>query len=120
MFEVEVSVPLKFSHRLEGFGEQFAVAHEHTWRVTVTLAKPSLGKFGVAVDFVRLKEELARLLKPYQGTLLNDQDAFSDTPPTAENIAIWVAGWFLGLYPELVDSVTVGTQEELARYIVRR
>ena len=74
----------------------------------------------MAVDFVRLKEELTELLESYQGTFLNHQDVFRDVPPTAENIAIWIAGCFLELYPGLVKSVAVGTQEELATYFVKQ
>lgn len=119
MFEVEVTAPLNFRHRLEGFGEEFESEHEHTWRITVTISTGALDEFGVAVDFVKLKKELVDFLKPYQNRFLNDHEAFKDTPPTAENIAQLVAGWFLQIYPRLVKSVAVGSAEELARYLVK-
>ncbi len=118
MFEVEVTTPLNFSHRLEGFGEEFESEHEHTWRITVTISIGALDTFGVAVDFVKLKKELVDFLNPYQGCFLNGHDAFKATPPTAENIAQLVAGWFLQIYPGLVKSVAVGSDKELARYLV--
>jgi 6-pyruvoyltetrahydropterin/6-carboxytetrahydropterin synthase len=118
MFEVEVTATLKFSHRLEGFGEAFEAEHEHTWRIFVTLSTKSLDNLGVAVDFVRLKKELIELLEPYQGSLLNKEEAFKNIPPTAENIALLIADRFLQRYPALLKSVAVGSEEELARYIV--
>ncbi|MBN2380147.1 6-carboxytetrahydropterin synthase [candidate division WOR-3 bacterium] len=118
MFEVEVTVPLKFRHHLAGFADEFARPHEHTWDVTVTTATESLDQRGVSVDFVKLKENLARSLEPFQGKLLNSIPPFDDTPPTAEGIARWVADLIAESYPGLVRAVTVGTDEERARYIL--
>lgn len=118
MFEAEVRVPLSFSHRLEGFGSESQKVHEHTWDVSVTLATAELDQRGVSVDFVKLKENLATMLEPFQGKLLNDCEAFHELQPTAERIAIWVAGKLGKTYPGLIRAVTVGTGEEWARFIL--
>lgn len=117
MFEAQVRVPLSFSHRLEGFGSESQKVHEHTWDVTVRLLTAALDQRGVSVDFVKLKENLAKLLEPYQGKLLNDCEAFHELQPTAEHIAIWVAENLAKTYPGLIRAVTVGTGEEWARFI---
>jgi len=117
MFEAQVRVPLSFSHRLEGFGSESQKVHEHTWDVAVTLATAALDQRGASVDFVGLKKDLAELLEPYQGKLLNDCEAFHELQPTAEHIAIWVAENLAKTYPGLIRAVTVGTGEEWARFI---
>jgi 6-pyruvoyltetrahydropterin/6-carboxytetrahydropterin synthase len=116
MFEAQVKVPFRFSHSLKGFGEEFERPHEHTWDITIRLATAALDQRGVSVDFVKLKENLAAMLEPYQGKLLNDCEAFSNMQPTAERIAIWVAERLGKTYPGLISSVTVGTGEEWARF----
>jgi 6-pyruvoyl-tetrahydropterin synthase len=118
MFEVEVTVELKFRHYLDGFGEEFSKPHEHTWGVTVTLVTPDLDQRGVSVDFVRLKANLVKLLEPYQGKLLNDCKLPFCTQPTAEHIALWVADNLAKGYPGLLQSVCVGTTEERVRFVV--
>jgi 6-pyruvoyl-tetrahydropterin synthase len=118
MFEVEVSVPLRFTHHLEGFGEEFSKEHRHTWDVTVTLAVPDLDQRGVGVDFVKLKTSLIKLLEPYQGKLLNDCDLPFCAQPTAEHIALWVAENMSKRYPGLLRSVTAGTSEERVRFVI--
>jgi 6-pyruvoyltetrahydropterin/6-carboxytetrahydropterin synthase len=119
MFEAEVSVFFRFSHSLKGFGEKFEKIHEHTWDVTVRLATAALDQRGVSVDFTKLKENLGKLLEPFQGKLLNDCEAFRELQPTAERIAIWVAGKLEKTYPGLIHAVTVGTGEERARFILQ-
>jgi 6-pyruvoyltetrahydropterin/6-carboxytetrahydropterin synthase len=117
MFEAEVTVKLKFRHYLDGFGGEFSRPHEHTWGVTVRLATSALDQRGVSVDFVELRENLAAMLEPYQGKLLNDCEAFSNMQPTAECIAIWVIERLGKTYPGLISSVSVGTAEECVRFV---
>ena len=116
MFEVEVTVPLRFRHSLEGFGERFSKPHSHTWDVTVVSGAKEVDNRGVSVDFVELKQTLAGLLEPFQGQLLNSHEPFTETQPTAENIARLVAELLGKSYPGLVHSVTVGSGEERARF----
>lgn len=118
MFETEVTVPLDFRHHLEGFGEEFAKEHEHTWDVTVAVAVESLNQLGVSVDFIKLKKNLANLLEPYQGKLLNELEPFNEIPPTAEHIALRVAEGLSRTYPGLLRAVSVGTGSEKARFII--
>ncbi len=118
MFEAQVSVPFRFSHSLKGFGKEFEEVHDHTWVVTVRLLTAALDQRGVSVDFMKLKENLIKLLEPFQGKLLNDCEAFSNMQPTAEHIALWVAGKLEKTYPGLIRSVAVGTEEERARFIL--
>ncbi|GEM_PF-2085984 len=118
MFETEVTVAFEFSHHLEGFDIRFAKEHQHTWNITVTIATPDVDWRGVGVDFVKLKQELATLLAPYQNKLLNESDLPFCSQPTAEHIALWVADKMSYHYPHLIKSVTVGTVEERARFIV--
>ncbi|MBD3286063.1 hypothetical protein GF359_06110 [candidate division WOR-3 bacterium] len=118
MFEVEVTLPLELKHRLKGFGEDISKPHEHSWNVTVTCCTKSLDKRGVSVDFMKLTEILNRLLEPLQGQLLNSHPPFDQIPPTAENIAVWVAEGIHKSYPNLVKGVTVGSAHEKARYLM--
>jgi 6-pyruvoyltetrahydropterin/6-carboxytetrahydropterin synthase len=112
MFEVSVTVPLRFKHKLEGFGDDYRVAHEHTWDVTVAFRVRELDERGVGLDFVQLKKELAELLSPFQNVQLNEAAPFRDSPPTAENIAKWVAGSFSTRYHDVLSCVKVGSPEE--------
>ena len=118
MFEIEVSVPFRFSHHLEGFGQEFAAKHEHIWNVTLTTRTGDLDRRGVSLDFVELKKNLASILEPLQGKVLNNHPPFDNLQPTAEHLAQWVATKMDQLYPALVKKVTVGTETEKARLIL--
>lgn len=118
MFEVEASVRFSFTHSLEGFGEEVKDPHHHDWDVTITLGIGGLDGRGVGADFIKLGQELKKLLEPYQKKNLNESDLPFVDQPTAEHIALWVAEQMDKLYPGLVVRVSVGTDEERVRFIV--
>jgi len=118
MFEVEVTAQLKFTHYLEGFDKEISTPHEHIWFVTVTAATASLDRRGISIDFLGFRDTLTEVLAPCQDKLLNDLAPFDKNPPTAENIARMVAGKMSSSYPDLVKTVTVGSAQERARYIL--
>jgi 6-pyruvoyltetrahydropterin/6-carboxytetrahydropterin synthase len=118
MFEVEVSAPLHFRHRLMGFGEKFEAEHEHTWNIQITARTKNLDRRGACVDFVDMKKKLVMILEPLQAKLLNDHSPFDSLQPTAEHIAQWAAKEMEKSYPGLITEVTVGTTQEKAKFIV--
>ncbi|NLI98505.1 hypothetical protein GX441_07595 [bacterium] len=118
MYEVSVAVPLKFKHKLEGFGDDYKIIHEHTWHITVAFRVQGLDERGASLDFVKLKKELAELLYPLQDAMLNEAAPFRDSPPTAENIARWVYGSFSTKYHGILSSIKVGTPEENVTFFI--
>lgn len=92
MFEVSVAGWFAASHQLRLPGGGLEPLHGHNWRVTVTCSGPRLDALGVLVDFTKLKPALDELLAGLHDRHLNDLPAFADVNPSAENVAVHVAG----------------------------
>lgn len=68
-------------------------SHEHTWRVTATFRSNRLDPtMGVVVDFLKVEAALSAIAAELEGRDLNSMDEFSQTGPSAEKVACYLAG----------------------------
>jgi 6-pyruvoyltetrahydropterin/6-carboxytetrahydropterin synthase len=91
-FTVRVSAGFEAAHHLRDYVGGPEPVHGHSWKVEVALRTEALGAYDLSVDFVpaeRLVRELAARLHDRD---LNGVPPFDAKNPTAENVALWVAG----------------------------
>ena len=80
------------AHHLVDYAGGPEPVHGHSWKIEVALGVERLGAYDLSVDFVpteRLVRELAGRLHDRD---LNGVPPFDVKNPTAENVALWVAG----------------------------
>lgn len=91
-FTVRCHATFEAAHHLRDYVGGPEPVHGHSWKIEVALSTESLGPFDLSVDFVpteRLVKELAARLHDRD---LNTVPPFDVKNPTAENVALWVAG----------------------------
>lgn len=90
MFELKVQGSFSAAHQVKGYPGDCAGVHGHTYRVSITIRKPSLGKLGMAVDFRRIHTLLEGVLKKLDHKNLNTLAFFKKHNATAEWIAVYI------------------------------
>ena len=91
-FTVRCHATFEAAHHLRDYAGGPEPPHGHSWKVEVALSADALGAYDLSVDFVpaeRLVKELAARLHDRD---LNTVPPFDEKNPTAENVALWVAG----------------------------
>lgn len=94
MFEVSVSGWFAAAHQLRLPDGSLEPLHGHNWHVTVTFAGPRLDECGLLLDFVALRRRLEAVLGQLHDRNLNELAAFAGRNPSAEQVAVWIAGQF--------------------------
>ena len=92
MFEVFARDHFSAAHFIEGHGGQCEKLHGHNWMVELSVERESPDELGMIIDFKILKELLKGVLSRLDHENLNELDEFSETNPTAENIAKFIFG----------------------------
>jgi len=92
MHVVKVDANFSSAHRLRGYKGKCEDLHGHNWKVEVSVAKDSLDKIGMVVDFKLLKAELNKILSKLDHRYLNSLSYFRKINPTSENIAKYIYG----------------------------
>ena len=87
MYELTVKGHFDAAHALRGYPGECRELHGHTWDVEVTVSADSLDDIGIVYDFKALKDDLARVLGPYDHAYINEVPPFDQISPTAENLA---------------------------------
>ena len=91
-FTVRCHATFEAAHHLRDYVGGPEPVHGHSWKVEVALTTEALGAHDLSVDFVpteRLVRDLAARLHDRD---LNGVPPFDEKNPTAENVALWVAG----------------------------
>lgn len=91
-FTVRCQATFEAAHHLRDYVGGPEPVHGHSWRIEVALETERLGPYDLSVDFVpteRLVKELAARLHDRD---LNSVPPFDTRNPSAENVALWVAG----------------------------
>ncbi len=91
VFEIAVQTEFCAAHALLIQGQR-ETTHGHNWHVTATLAGESLDSDGLLCDFHAVEAALAEVIAPFQNADLNRTPPFSDLNPSAENVALHIAG----------------------------
>lgn len=90
MYRVALSEHFAAAHSLRDVGGVCERLHGHNWRVEVVAERPEPDRIGLVVDFAVLREELKRILSPFDHACLNELPPFRTKNPSAENVARFV------------------------------
>ncbi len=90
MYRLTVEAEFAAAHAIVMRGEREPV-HGHNWRVTVTVAGPTLDEDGLLCDFHAIEQSLRRVSERFHNKNLNETAPFDRTNPTAELVAVHLA-----------------------------
>ena len=89
MYEVRVEAQFEAGHSRGPAGEELPL-HHHQWQVAVRAASRDLDHIGIVVDFRVVRTVIDEVLALVDQRVLEDLDAFAQTPPTAAAVARWL------------------------------
>src|ERR1022692_3046414 len=87
MFEVAVEQGFASAHALRNYKGRCENTHGHNWRVEVVIEGERVDDTGMLVDFIDVKNLMARIIDPIDHQFLNEIAPFDVVNPSAENIA---------------------------------
>ncbi len=90
MYEIRVEHEFAAAHALSIAGAREPI-HGHNWRVTLTIAGPTLDDDGLLADFHTVELALRETCDPFHNANLNDSPPFDRVNPTAELVAKHIA-----------------------------
>lgn len=80
-------------HALTSYLGRPEPAHSHRWQVAVRVGTDSLNDEGYAIDFVAVRRTLEGAVAPLDRTDLNQHPEIGLPSPSAERVAVVLAGW---------------------------
>jgi len=90
MYSIKIESGFSSAHNLRGYKGKCEELHGHNWRVEVAVARETLDKTGMVMDFKALKEKLNAILDKLDHKYLNKLSLFKKVNPTSENIAKYI------------------------------
>ncbi|HPM41725.1 MAG TPA: 6-carboxytetrahydropterin synthase [bacterium] len=90
MFEVTVRKDFEASHALRDYRGGAEEPHSHSFRCEAAILSQTLDSSGCAIDFAAVDEALSRALAPLAGASLEESPLFSNSSPSAENMALYI------------------------------
>ena len=119
-FTLKIATDFAAAHALRNYPGECSRLHGHNWKVEVEVKAFTLDAVGMGIDFKVIKEAAKSLAHDLDHRNLNDLDPFTNTNPTAENIAAY---FFRGLSSTLnndrvkVSAITIWeTERACVRY----
>ena len=91
-FEISITRNFSASHQLRLYDGSIEPLHGHNWVVKVTVSAAKLDAIGVVMDFHELERLVDEVVKPMNNGHLNNLAAFSTANPSAEGVAVHIAG----------------------------
>ncbi|MDL2268980.1 6-carboxytetrahydropterin synthase QueD [Desulfosarcina sp. OttesenSCG-928-A07] len=91
MFELKVLTDFSAAHQLTMVAKKCENLHGHNWRVEVCVKGDRLNDAGVLMDFGILKGYIREVMDQLDHRFLNELPCFENTPPSSENIAVYIA-----------------------------
>lgn len=98
VYQISIRQHFDAAHFLRGYRGKCEALHGHRYEVVAKINAPALDEIGLAYDFTLIKKELAAVLAPLDHSCLNDNAAFKEVNPSAENIAALI---YHGLSPRI-------------------
>lgn len=77
------------AHTLRNYPGDCSRMHGHNWKVEAEVEAIALDSVGMGVDFTVIKKATREIASQLDHRYLNDLAPFTDTNPTAENIAAY-------------------------------
>ncbi len=90
MYEVKIKGDFAAAHNLRDVGGKCEFLHGHNFIVEVTVESETLDAQGMVIDFRVLKSKLNRILEALDHRYLNENPAFQEKNPSAENLAVYI------------------------------
>ncbi len=90
MYEVKMKGDFAAAHNLRDVGGKCEFLHGHNFLVEVTVESETLDAQGMVIDFRTLKSKLNRILETLDHRYLNENPAFRQKNPSAENLAVHI------------------------------
>ena len=90
MFEVSVEYSFAAGHALRGYKGKCENVHGHNYKVRVTVGGKKLNSIGLLIDFSDLRAAVKGLVERFDHHFLNDVEPFTETNPSAENLACYL------------------------------
>jgi len=90
MFEVSVEYSFAAGHALRGYKGKCENVHGHNYKVRVTVGGEKLNPIGLLIDFSDLRAALKGLVEQFDHHFLNEVEPFTETNPSAENLACYL------------------------------
>ena len=92
MFELKVKTRFAGAHQLTMVGQKCENLHGHNWHVEVCVSGPKLNPAGVLADFGDIKKAVRKVVDgELDHKFLNELEAFQNSQPTSERIALYIA-----------------------------
>ncbi len=110
MYEISIEDVFSAAHSIMAGGAREPM-HGHDWRVTVTIAGPSLDADGLLCDFHTVQEAVRSITRGFHQQNLNVTAPFDRTNPTAELVARHIADRLSPMMPEEARVVSVRVTE---------
>ncbi len=90
MYTLTTMVEFSSAHTLVGHTGPCKKMHGHNWKVEVEISGDKLDNIGMVVDFKEIRKATNHVVDELDHEFLNDLEPFSDSNPTAENIAKYI------------------------------
>ena len=114
-FEITTTRSFAAAHQLVLYDGSLEPLHGHNWRVKVSVAAAKLDAIGVVMDFHELERLVDAIVVPWHNRHLNEFTEFDPSRgglnPSAENVAVRVAGGLEGKLPAGVRLAAVEVWE---------
>ncbi len=91
MFELKILNHFAAAHQLTMVAKKCENLHGHNWKVEVCVQGERLNDAGVLVDFGIIKDHVKEIMKRLDHKFLNELPEFASTPPSSENLALYIA-----------------------------
>ncbi len=91
MFELKVVTDFAAAHKLQMVAEKCENLHGHNWKIETSVIGEKLNDAGVLIDFGEIKKAVRELMERLDHKYLNELSYFENTPPSSENIAVYLA-----------------------------
>ena len=91
MFELKILSHFSAAHQLTMVAKKCENLHGHNWKVEVCVQGERLNEAGVLVDFGILKGYVREIMGRLDHRFLNELPDFENTPPSSENLAVYIA-----------------------------
>jgi len=91
MFELKIVNHFAAAHQLTMVAKKCENLHGHNWKVEVFVKGERLNEAGVLVDFGIIKGHVKAIMTRLDHKFLNELPDFENTPPSSENLAMYIA-----------------------------
>lgn len=107
------------AHQLHGYPGECSRLHGHNWKLEVEVQATELDDVGMGIDFKAIKQAARHASDRLDHRHLNELEPFTDSNPTAENIAAYLYREVSGLLNSPRIRVVAVTLWETERACVR-